>query len=139
MTYPNTKGVLYCLYLVVNFQVKTQVPLWGKYYKRKVITRLQKVSSFRVTVVVIKIIFKLFLVLFCKFYLAINEEKIQISIVICILYYYIYNKFRPKMVKYRWLNKKIRDWWLFTMLSSSTRKNTSNYLHQWNQTWAISE
>ena len=60
----STKGVLCCLYLVVNFQVKAQVPLWGKYHKRKVITRLQQVSSVRVTVVVTKIIFKFVLSVF---------------------------------------------------------------------------
>ena len=61
----STNGVLCCLYLIVNFQVKTQVPLWGKYHKRKVIPRLQQVLSFRVNVVVTKIFFKLFLSAFC--------------------------------------------------------------------------
>ena len=75
--------MLCCLYLIVNFQVKTQVPLWGKYHKRKVIIRLQQVSSIRVTVVVTKIIFKLFLSV-----LAINKEKYKFSYYNLYMHYY---------------------------------------------------
>ena len=84
----STKGVLCCLYLIVNFQVKIQVPLWGKYHKRKVITHLKQVSNFRVTIVVTKIIFKLFLSAFCisLFQPSIKENKnFHIVIYICIL------------------------------------------------------
>ena len=74
----STKGVLCCLYFVVNFQVKNPSTFVGKLHKRKVITRLQQVSSFRLTVVVTKIIFKFFLVYFVSFILAFNKGKIEI-------------------------------------------------------------